>query len=96
MELPDPDSMWGHTTKGLHDTKSVAAGTEVTRLIVRFQVTWSKHVAPAFPLNSTPKPAQNVRRGKHVCKRGGGGVRVKAAQRAQERTVPTAMLVSTA
>lgn len=73
MELPDPDSMWGHTTKGLHDTKSVAAGTEVTRLIVRFQVTWSKHVAPAFPLNSTPKPAQNVRRDKHVCKRGGGG-----------------------
>lgn len=49
MELPDPDSMWGHTTKGLHDTKSVAAGTEVTRLIVRFQVTWSKHVAPPQP-----------------------------------------------
>lgn len=52
MELPDPDSMWGHTTKGLHDTKSVAAGTEVTHLIVRFQVTWN-HVT-SFPteLNS--------------------------------------------
>lgn len=54
MGILDPDGMWGHTAKGLHDTESVAAGTEVKCLIVRFQVRWSKHTAASFPteLNS--------------------------------------------